>query len=233
MIQYHTVRLMSLLSLFFTFNAHSTSLMLGTIKLPHSSSLMPLRMYYDGRIIQSELHTTQSKINYEIPWIHGQATLYILVTEAIEEVYKRSPNIQGSINTIDYLKVPKQQNYKLYKLDLMIKETLDLDEKSTIKTYSWNIQEIDLAINRRIPDQTIIIIYIPEFVEALEGGTQLEIPTIIMKQNSFGLINTEKNIYEKLIELQLSAVDNNTIHAPIKKTVQHTTNKTIIIGSTT
>ena len=70
----------------------------------------------------------------------------------------------------------------------------------------------------RIPDETIIIRYNPDYVQALEGGNNIEFPKIIIKPDILKLVGSEAKLHELSNSWFLAALNTDTIHetAPVR-----------------
>lgn len=203
----------------------SASWILGSIKTVDNQNLCAApTIYYDGHIIQTETNT--STVHFEVPRAQRQSGFFILITDSVSPIAKK--NDKGAIiyNTIDYLKVPTGQSYKLFHVILRAEKT-----GQTI-TYFWVITPMALDYDGRIPDQTIIINYFPELVDRLEGGDTVSLPTIYVRSPAQAIqsIVTE-DMHERIVKMQLASLDTNTIHTPIKKMIAQTEKKIIIAFS--
>ena len=192
----------------------------GTLAFPASLKSNPmLRIYYGGHIIPYETHPNK-KVSFWIPAHESQTTFYVLVTKSVGVQTKQRGEIKN--NTIDYLKVPEGQAYKLYELELVQELPEIPDEQATHKkqikkiaapTYHWNITEQTIDTEtQRIPDETVIVCYFPEYIENLSGGSALELPTVTITPNIVQKAGSEEKLHEASTTLVLASIDTDTIH---------------------
>ena len=222
------IPLSTLLSLTFTFlttTLCASPIILGSIKFPAQlDSIEPISMYYDGRTINGSVHDLMHKITFELPVMTGQYGIYVLVVNTLP-IHVHKPKIADNVqqNTIDYLKVPDNEPYVLYELVLV-------PDASGSTHVRWHITEKELPVSGKIPDHTLIVVYSPDLIEGLEGGSQLELPTIVLN-NSLVALSHDLDVYAQNIRYQqLAAIDANTVHTPIKKSIYYNNSKTVVIG---
>lgn len=139
-----------------------------------------------------------------------------------------------SSGTVDYLRIEPTQNYKFYSLSLELKTTPSRSNRVQQPDYTWTINECEIPDkNGRLPEETLIIVYNPDFVDHLAGGSSTELPTIVIRNDILVLNGTEDQFYEKSIEILLSSIDYNAIHAAIEKEVRYDLNSKTIRTITT
>ena len=219
------------------------SLLMGTVQFPHIiDQLLPRRVYYAGKIVRSDIDAR--RMLFEIPRGTRQNRFYILITEEISYQLKDLLEPDGKQNTIDYLKVIPDQTYKFYVLDLIqdippfnqstsIATLKNKNLVSTTPTYHWEIREELLPETGEIPDAAIIICYFPEFVAGLKGGSNLELPTIVLRSDMLERAGSQDKLYEESIKLQLSSINSDTIHAPTKCETRSDKQRMLIVYSMT
>ena len=198
------------------------TLFMGSIQFPHSLETIPdLRIYCGGHKIACE-NGKNNRTSFAIRGERQRTTFYLLITKTIayDTIEK---------NTIRHLTISPSQPYKFYRLTLYAQEPSLFDEapKNQKPTYTWNIQEQRLPFKNRIPDDAIIICYNPEYVDSIEGGNAIELPTIHIKSDIVDLVGSENMLHEKSVELLLSSLDHDALHATIKQELKHD-QKTII-----
>jgi len=99
------------------------------------------------------------------------------------------------------------------------------------KSYEWIISEEKIAENGKIPDDALIIIFNPDFVQNLKGGTELELPKIIIKQNILEIAGgSEEKLHEEEVILLMSSLDLNLIHSKITPQIQQKPSKKLVIA---
>ena len=216
----------SLFLLFVQTLSLASGLMLGTIQFERPAGpFEDVPLYYGGHIIKKSINKRRTRVTFEILKERFQREFLLLVTAEITPVNKVTADGSVIFNTIDYLKVAENQTYKLYRLRLASKIVPTKNQKSEVEQF-WIVDEIELPADGRILDNTIIVLYLPEMVEKIEGGSAIELPTIYMyTSKSF---DTTNGIEERLLKMHLSALDTNTIHIPIKKMIAWDDKKIII-----
>ncbi len=88
--------------------------------------------------------------------------------------------------------------------------------KQTATIYTWTIDPMALKENK-IPDDALIVCYTPQYVERMEGGSSIQLPKIIIKDNVLELAGSESNLIDSSITLLLSSLDTDAIHANVPK----------------
>jgi hypothetical protein len=199
-------------------------LYMGTIQFPRELQELPeVRMYHCGHKIKPEYHDTNKYISFAIPGDRQRFYFDLIITPTIG--YKLHEH-----NTIRYLTIPPDQPYKWYRI-LLVKKVRSESKKgeSVVSPYGWEIHKLFFGYgsDRRIPDDAIIICYNPDFVEDLKGGNAIDLPTVLIKSNIVDLVGSEHSLHEKSIEMLLSSLDFNTLHATIEQEIHHV-QKTIV-----
>src|ERR1700722_16889005 len=144
---------------------HSSSpLMLGSLQFPQTVTHMPTpRIYFLGKTIPCEIHQSERKITFDLPKQRSCRELYLLITEAIDYTLKKSALFED-MQTIDHIKVPDGQEYKFYQLTLA-------QDPENHEQFFWSVtQQILPQDSRRIPDETVIVLYTPDYVQTVVGG---------------------------------------------------------------
>ena len=234
--------LISLNGFFLSYNDIETSpspLLLGSVQFPVQSRYEPVPVYYGGHIISVEMQRS-GKMSFEIPKEKYQTTFYVLVAPAeyIRPHVVTFDHDGDVLSMVDYLFL-KTSVYKLYELALIEQEKsadffADGSEENTQEqqvAYQWNIQEMLLPENGHIPDNTVIISFIPELVYDIRGGSELALPTIYVKNSDKIEDSTQaQDLVDVAVQMQLAALDINTLHAPTKKIIANATKCTFIIA---
>ena len=154
------------------------SFFIGNIVFPSSVEMVPsIRVYYAGRKIVCENDDFGKKVTFSIPEYKQRTFFFLLITPDIA--------FSSHENTVPFLKLNKKAPYKFFAMELVAQEMPKKRKRSGANekqlNYAWVIKQIDLSVvDGRIPDETIIVRYNPEFVSALEGGSMIEFPKIII-----------------------------------------------------
>lgn len=182
-------------------------------------------LYYEGNNIIPSSNKQKSRFDFEIPRSRNSQTYYVVVTEQVIPVAKKSVSGEPILNTFDYLKVPDGNNYRLYQLQC--KSEIVTDQKGkTEKIYYWEVTEMELPENGQLPSQTLIMYDLPERVLSFDsGGSLLSWPTLYMHTPQ----KYDQSFADRLTQISFSVVDLNAIHIPIKKTIAHTNDQKKVI----
>ncbi len=198
-----------------------TNLIMGTIQFPNSIHHMPNpRIYYGGRIALREAHNESKTVTFSIPKNKYTNSFYLLITESIGCQTKQD-------NIIDYLKISPDKKHKLYGIRL-----LEHHNNPTETDYYWDIIETRVDNSGRIPDNTIIVCLPSNYIEGVDGGSALELPTIKIKQNILDVAGSEEKFDEASIALLLASLDSDTIHTPVEQAIKHVNKHTLIAQRT-
>ncbi len=191
-------------------------LVMGSIQYPMEIEKIPLlRIYCGGNKIKCETSHDNKKLTFAFNEYRGQSEYYILVAEQIEFITEN--------NVVLYLKIPMQIPYKLYVVkripsEIQKKNPAGLNELDI--AYQWDIQEVRLTEERRIPDNAIIICDNPHHIAEVLGGvagseksTAYELPKVVMRSDLLQIVGSEKKLHEYADMLRLAAIDSDTIHS--------------------
>lgn len=218
--------------------SQSQSLFIGTIQFPASIQKVPgIRIYCSGHKITCETNDETKQLLFSIPEINDSKKNFLLITEALQ--------FEVEENTVKYIKTAHKTPYKLYSLELRKlvlhtgEEIVNENERDGARlhmaepetTYSWLVEEAQLdSTTGKVPDNTIIVCYTPDYIDHLEGGTSIELPRIIIKENLLEIAGSEQNLHDSATRLLLSVIDYDTLHKKIELEVKndHQHNKTII-----
>lgn len=187
----------------------------GAVQFPTNLEMVPnLRVYYAGNIATCEPNESTKQQSFAIAEQPHRNFFYLLVATA-SDVEFCSPD-----NTIPYLRLKKDSPYKFYTLERVITQSKSKKRKLNDSgyEYSWNSKQIDLVAitGGKIPDDTIIVSYHPEYVKGLEGGSMVELPKLIIKTNVAQLAGSENKLYEQSDRWFLAALNIDTIHGTAK-----------------
>jgi hypothetical protein len=223
---------------------HNKTTLLGSIQFPKTILEVPqIRVYAEGTAIDDCISdNTTKKVSFSLNTDKYRSIFYLLVTPKPGQKAKEAQPELGLVtqNTIDYLKVPQGQRYKLYKLELTTTLTGSRDfdlsgfdnhanlfkkpvaQNAPELAYNWTIQETKLASTGRLPDDTIIICFNPDYVEGLKINTDrdqhsFELPLVVIKENIVQLAGSLENLKFESDILIISALDSATFHAKPKQ----------------
>lgn len=181
----------------------------GTVQFPYTLEMTPnLRVYHAGHKLLCEANDATKQQSFAISEMRNRTFFYLLITPDIEFC---SPD-----NTIANLRLKKDRPYKFYTLELTTTPAKSKKRKLNDPAfeYAWVVKEIDLAsiTGGKIPDDTIIVCYHPDYVQGLEGGNMVELPKIIIKPDVVKRAGSEAKLYEQSDRWFLAALNTDTIH---------------------
>lgn len=209
------------------------SLFIGSIQFPSILEMVPnVRVYYCGRKISTDIDEFGKKIMYSVPEHKQRTFFYILVTPDIE--------FGSHENTVPFLKLKKSCPYKFYALQLVPYETPKKQNKKlgngverTQIAYTWYVKELDLSVSGgRIPDETIIVCYNPDFIQSVEGGNAIEFPKLVIKPDILKLVGSEEKLHQISNKWFLAALDTDTIHESLQSEFKITPQSKTVIAMT-
>lgn len=203
------------LTLLTSINTHAfgeKSLFIGNIICPSTLEMVPsIRVYYAGRKIVCESDDYGKKITFSIPEQKQRTFFFMLITPEIE--------FCSHENTVPFLKLKKNAPYKFYAMELIPiqgqkkKKGANANPLEKNIEYTWALRQIDLQLpDGRIPDETIIVRYHPDFIQSISGGNAIELPKIIIRPDILKLVGSEKNLHELSNRWFLAALNTDTIH---------------------
>jgi len=194
-------------------------LLVGTVQFPTSMAQVPsLSIYWGGHKITSDIDTESKSLSFTISQDRCQNVFYIVIADNI--------SVSTNENTVEYLRVAPQTSYKGYKLvrHKHVKPIPDIPGKKLSAEaiqkykpmYSWEIEEVKLMHNGRIPDNAIIIFCNADYVKEITGGNEFQLPRIILSND----IMLQDDIDEQFVKLLFKSLDLNTFHASIEQEVK-------------
>lgn len=208
--------------------SYGKGLFVGSIQFPSVLEMVPsIRVYYSGRKISCETDELGKKITFNIPEYKQRTFFYLLIAPSIE--------FGSHENTVPFLKLQKSCPHKFYGMELVKVETQDKKKKKTSPfEYAWVIKELNLNLpDGRIPDDTIIVRYHPDYVQSIEGGNMVEFPKIIIRSDILKLTGSEAKLHDISNRWFLAALHTDTIHDPIQSEFMiNPTTKTVLAMTT-
>jgi hypothetical protein len=136
---------------------------------------------------------------------------------------------------VPFLKLKNNCPHKFYALQLIPGQPRKRKKGESIQPeYTWIVRELNLQLpDGRIPDETIIVRYSPEYVEAIEGGNAIEFPKIIIKNDILKLVGSETKLHDISNQWFLAAMNTDTIHeATQQEFVMNPQAKTVLAMTT-
>jgi len=209
-------RLMSLLAIFFCLNVvgHSSSTVLPcTIEFPKIVNDIPqVCMYQGGERFTCEVDQEGNRACYTLPVEKTCTSFSLVITSSLQ--------YESEKNTVQYLKVNPNHPYKFYRMELMkaprrryrVPSEKNLPEPKD----QWIVAQEELEENGRIPDDAIIVLLNADYVETIRADEGFELPTIVIKDDILAIAGSEKKLHDDAIELLLSSLDYNPLHASAK-----------------
>jgi hypothetical protein len=206
--------------------AYPKTLFVERVIFPGTLETVPtIRAFYAGRKISGEV--SGNSVTFSFPEMRRNF-FYLLISHDLEF---GSPD-----NTISCLKLKKSANYKFYALELVSVE--NKKRKKSLNQpqfdYTWNVKELSLSLaGNRIPDDTVIVWYNPDFIKGLEGGNLIEFPKIIIRPDIVALLGSEEKLHNLSNQYLLSALNLDTIHDNITQEIAYTASPKTILALTT
>ena len=217
-----TKKFILLVSLIFTtVTTFELLVMQGTVLFPLGITSHGAKVYHGGTMIP--VNTEDNHLTFSIKAGKNQKVFYILIANAQDFEYakKQAVEDQSIEQTIQYRSILQGKTYKLYRVRIMPKEVsieqtlLSLDNSEIIPEYDWYIESLQFMEHDIIPDDTIVVLYNPNYVQGLQSEGTHKLPTIIIKND---IEDIEKLHEYELINL-LASLDTDTIHAPTKRKI--------------
>ena len=204
-------------------DAVEQTLYIGTIQFPSQVQKTPsIRVYCAGKKLSSMADHEAKRVTFCVPE-HKQRTFFYLLVVPPSNF---KPRTKQATNTVECWTINPEQPYHLYALELQL---VDTNEGPATKR-QWHIQELQWpGSSHQLPDETIIVCYPPEYIKGLEGGSTIELPKIMIKDDVLVLAGSEEKLHQISDQFIMCALDTDALHAPILLEVQdHKLPKTII-----
>ncbi len=187
----------------------------GSIQFPKLHKLPNVRIYWKGYRVKCECNDDTKKMCFIFADESNKPSFKVLFTESLQ--------FETEQNVVKYLKIQEGMPYRFYSLTLSKADSL-LDEEfdKTNQQKSWRIREYRHALhNGIIPDDTIIVCLNPDYIDKLEGGDSVTLPTIKIRNDVLQLVGSEAKLHERADELFLSLVmDCDAIHTAMQEEVR-------------
>lgn len=209
--------------------ASGTSLLLGSIQFPQSVKSTPnIPIYHKGVKVPCEVDHELKKAMFNIVKNRHCREFHLLIVEEFA--------FESEENVIKYLKIDTTKKHKLYRLSLernstpnSSRGTLTRQAVETKPEYRWNTEEVMVDVeDGRIPDDAIIICFDPSYVATVQGGSSIELPKIILKEDLLTSVGSEENLHDVFASLILSSLDYDMLHTKMSLKTQSYQNKTIL-----
>jgi len=200
------------------------NLFVGNILFPQTIKTVPqVLLYQRGIKLQTETDDSSKKIQFTVTEERKCKKIHFLVTQYVQ------PNIEKNIVT--GLKIGRKQDYKLYKLRLIEKRnTQKSDSEKNNTSYHWQIEEKKLAPERRIPDDTLIVIFNPNYIEKIDEGSSFELPKIWIRPDILELAGSEEKLHDEVNELLMASLDLNILHSKPTSEIKPNHKKKLVIA---
>jgi hypothetical protein len=182
-----------------------------TVEFPRAVKKIPeLCIYHKGERFVGEADTTGHRTCFHLPIDRSCTTFTLLVTQGIQ--------FESEQNTVQFLKIDPQQPYKLYSMQLVRtprRRSMDLQQQQQ-NSDQWIISSERVDVHGRIPDETIILLMDPRYIDRVEGSSGFELPEIYIKENVLELAGSLQHLLDQSIELVVASLDYKPIHASLK-----------------
>ncbi len=201
------------------------NLLLGSIQFPKTLSTIPqVRIYHSGKIIKCEVDQINKMITFGITqYSQSQIRYPLMITESIEFALSNKTK-NDSNNTIQYIRVPHDQDYKFYTL-LLVPQ---FNPNNVMPTYHWKIINDRIRFNNKIPDDAIIICIDPAWVDDLHTDNGFALPTVTIKSDILSICGSYNKFMDKSAQMLLAAIDSDTMHSNTEQTIKLQENRLMI-----
>lgn len=197
-----------------------------SIEFPKTVKKVPqVCIYQGGERFTAEIDKEGKRACFILPVDKACTHFSLLITEGLQ--------FESEENTIQYLKVDTKKPYKFYNMELVkaprkrYRVPIEKQEKKKEKD-RWIVTQDELGQDGRIPDDTIIVLLNADYVHEVRGDESFELPTIFIKKNVLNIAGSEKKLHDKSIELLLSSLDYNPLHANSKTHTRQDREKIIV-----
>lgn len=181
-----------------------------TIEFPKIVKKIPeLCIYHGGERFVGEVDTTGRRSCFHLPIDRSCTSFTLLVTQDLQ--------FESEKNTVQFLKIDPQQPYKYYSMQLIRASRRRFPgSQQQQEPDQWIIRPSRLSPDGRIPDETIILLMNPSYIDRVEGSNGFELPTLYIKDNVLDLAGSQQELLDQAVELVLSSLDYKPIHANLK-----------------
>lgn len=227
-----------LVSLFFialTTNLQAKSLEIeGTIRFPLSITSHGASILHGGTLVR--VHVEDNQLTFSIKSGRPQQTFYLLVVnpQHIEYCFKSLPDQQSQQYTVSHRTVVANKPYKFFKMSL-VPEQLGATNSLMMKkpehiVHNWVIQQVALEEGQPIPDDTIILLYNPEYVKNIKSEGSYKLPTILIDKDIVEKVGSIDALHEQEVKYLLASLDAAVLHAPMVSKAVSRNNCTRVIN---
>lgn len=198
----------------------------GSIQFPKLRKMPNVRIYWKGYRVKCESNDDSKKITFIFADDNNHPSFKVLITESLQ--------FETEQNVVKYLKIQEGLPYKFYSLTLAKTDSILEDDKNIAygknieedknnqPKAAWHVHEYRHALhNGIIPDDTIIVCLNPDYVEKVEGGDSITLPTIKIRNDLLQFVGSEDNLLQHTDEIFLSLViDCDAIHTAMQQEVR-------------
>ena len=191
----------------------STKLFSGSIEFPIQMDY-DLCIFYKGEKLKTEQSINNDSIQFSFVDKNETQTIFLIITHSMTCITEES-------NTIEHLKLTKDNSYICYKLQAQ-REMQDDDHQ----ILTWKIEEHVLT-QRVIPQNSLIFLFDPSLIAGLKIQSWKPecvfriVPTIIAVPTA-----TQKELDRAITIARLAALDIDAIHA---KTTKNTPTQAVLV----
>jgi len=218
------------------------------IEFPKSVKKIPqICIYQGGERFTCEIDNEGHRACFILPIDKACDTFYLVITEALA--------FETEGNTVQYLKVMPECQYKFYEMKLVRtpkkkykvpservpvsarrsspgerrRATSGAGEKDEpAKKDKWIVVVKELPENKQIPDDAIIVLLDAQYVDDVKPENNFEFPKIVIKDDVLEIAGSESALQDKAIELLLSSIDYNPLHVTSKKHTKQDQQKILV-----
>ncbi|MCX5923305.1 MAG: hypothetical protein NTU89_01930 [Candidatus Dependentiae bacterium] len=204
---------LSIIAIFLTIFQQTQAFLQDSTKLFSGSIEFPIQMDYDlcifykGEKLKTEQSINNDSIQFSFVDKNETQTIFLIITHSMTCITEES-------NTIEHLKLTKDNSYICYKLQAQ-REMQDDDHQ----ILTWKIEEHALT-QRVIPQNSLIFLFDPSLIAGLKIQSWKPecvfriVPTIIAVPTA-----TQKELDRAITIARLAALDIDAIHAKTTKNI--------------
>ena len=186
-----------------SFDYEPVAVCLGNVLFPRSVD-PDLNVYYKGKKLPIDVFSKEKEVRnipYSLEEKKSTQKIYMIICSECK--------FASQDNTIQYLYVPANVDYKFYTLSA----ARQYNENQEVQGYLWTVIEEQLLDDNIIPDNTVIFLFDVSFVEGLnvkswsQSSSARVLPEIIIKKSA-----NQQDLSRAIIKARLAALDMDTIH---------------------
>jgi|GEM_PF-4008402 len=170
-------------------------------------------IFHKGNKITSDIQRDSFNTTYHFSFVEPKSTqkCFILICSEL--------SLSTECNTVQHLHVNPEGNYKLYSLY----GKRYYNDQGELEGYGWDIEQLRVDETGIIPDDALIIMLDPNFVEELEAKCwDVEINTRVLPDLVISLKENNAALLAKmLVRCRCASLDLQSLHMNKSKAIKH------------